>query len=155
MIQQDNVIVVAEVAEDRVAPLRTLLATMTLPGFPGAADPANPLLPFGAFDTIHYARLVVLADHTLADRAPYPQLPRVEPTYLCLMVDCDGDATALLERMARECSGLRQIFEFCVDFNANADLERWLKRASRPGLGLLRQLGRAQRRPGAGRGAPA
>jgi hypothetical protein len=98
-----------------------------LPGFPGAADPANALLPFGAFDTIHYARFVLLADNTLADRVPYPQLPRTEPTYLCLMVDCDGDATALLARMARDCPGLRQIFNFCADFNANADLERWLK----------------------------
>ncbi len=127
MIPQDNVIVVAEVVEERVAPLRALLASMTLSGFPGAADPANALLPFGAFDTIHYARFVLLADNTLADRWPYPQLPRSEPTYLCLMVDCDGDATALLERMARECPGLRQIFAFCADFDANADLERWLK----------------------------
>ncbi|MFY9971153.1 MAG: hypothetical protein WAK41_17285, partial [Roseiarcus sp.] len=118
MIPQDNVIVVAEVVEERVAPLRALLASMTLSGFPGAADPANALLPFGAFDTIHYARFVLLADNTLADRWPYPQLPRAEPTYLCLMVDCDGDATALLERMARECPGLRQIFAFCADFDA-------------------------------------
>ncbi|MGA7195546.1 MAG: hypothetical protein WBY97_00510, partial [Roseiarcus sp.] len=72
MIPQDNVIVVAEVVEERVAPLRALLASMTLSGFPGAADPANALLPFGAFDTIHYARFVLLADNTLADRWPYP-----------------------------------------------------------------------------------
>jgi hypothetical protein len=127
MIPQDNFIVIAEVAETRVAPLRALLSTMTLPGVPGAADPANSLLPFGAFDTIHFARLVVLADHTLADRAPYPQLPRSEPTYLCLVVDCDGDATGLLERMATECSDLRQIFEFCTDFDTNVRLEGWLK----------------------------
>ena len=57
---------------DRVEGLRALLATMTLPGFPGAADPANALVPFGAFDTIHFARFVVLEDNTLGDRAPYP-----------------------------------------------------------------------------------
>ncbi len=127
MIPQDNFIVAAEVAQDRVAPLRALLATMTLPGVTGAADPINALAPFGAFDTIHFARFVVLADNTLGDRAPYRQLPRDEPTYLCLMVDCDGDAAALLSRMAREWPALKQIFGFCTDFEANADLGRWLE----------------------------
>jgi hypothetical protein len=68
----------------------------------------------------------VLADNTLADRAPYPQMPRTEPTYLCMMVDCDGDATALLRRMAQSCPGLRQVFSSCADFDANADLEGWM-----------------------------
>ena len=72
MIPQDNFIVIAEVAETRVAPLRELLSTMTLPGIPGTADPANPLVPFGCFETIHFARFVVLADNTLADRADLP-----------------------------------------------------------------------------------
>ena len=126
MIPQDNFVILAEVGPDRVAPLRALLATMTLPGVAGAADPANALAPFGAFDTIHFARFVVLADNTLGDRAAYPRLPREEPTYLCLMVDCDGDATALLLRMAREWPGLKQIFGFCADFDPNTDFERWL-----------------------------
>jgi hypothetical protein len=125
---QDNFIVVAEVLRDRVEALRALLATMTLPGFPGAADPANALLPFGAFNTIHFARLVVLEDNTLSDRAPYPQLPSTEPTYLCLMVDCDGDASTLMAGMAKHCPGLQQIFGFCADFAPGADLERWLTR---------------------------
>ncbi len=127
MIPQDNFVIVAEVATERVQALRALLATMTLPAVPGAADPANALAPFGAIDTIHFARFVVLADNTLGDRAAYPRLPREEPTYLCLMVDCDGDAAALLSRMAREWPGLKQIFGFCADFGANADLERWLE----------------------------
>ena len=126
MVAQDNFIVVAEVREDRVEALRALLATMTLPGFPGVADPANALVPFGAFNTIHFARLVVLEDNTLGDRAPYPRLPRTEPTYLCLMVDCDGDAATLLARMARHCPGLQQIFSFCADFDPAAELERWM-----------------------------
>jgi hypothetical protein len=125
MIPQDNFIVAAVVADDRVAPLRALLATMTLPGVPGAADPANAILPFGNFDTIHFARLVVLEDNALADRAPYAQLPRTEPTYLCLMVDCDDDATLLLKRVAQQCPGLREIFAFCADFHPG-DLEGWM-----------------------------
>jgi len=126
MTPQDNLIIVAAIPDDRVAPLRTLLATMTLPGFAGTANPANAIFPFGEFDTIHFARLVVLEDHTLGDRAPYPQLPKTEPTYFCLMVDCDGDARALMKRIAQQCQSLRQAFGLCADFDANADLERWM-----------------------------
>jgi hypothetical protein len=126
MIPQDRFIVIAEIPEDRVADLRALLATMTLPGAPGAADPANPILPFGDFDTIHFARLVVLEDNTLADRAVYPELPKSEPTWLCLMADCDGDATELLGRVARECPRLAEPFAFARDYSPGADLPRWL-----------------------------
>jgi len=60
MTPQDHLIIVAAVADERVADLRALLATMTLAGFPGMADPANAIFPFGQFDTIHFARFVVL-----------------------------------------------------------------------------------------------
>ena len=127
MSPQDRFIVVAKVLEDRVAALRARLADMTLPGFPGAADPANAICPFGAYDTIHFARLVVLEDNTLGDRAPYPQLPDTEPVWLCFMVDCDGDAGALLRRIAADCPGLREIFANCADWDGGADLARWLE----------------------------
>jgi len=144
MIPQDRFVIVAEVPKDRVGPLRALLATITLPGHPGAADPMNALLPFGAFDTIHFGRFVVLEDNTLGDRAVYPQLPKDEPTYLCFMVDCDGDATALLSRMARECKGLRQIFAFCADYDASADFEDWLKkRRVKPAASYVNWAGRS------------
>jgi hypothetical protein len=126
MIPQDSFIVVAAVPGERVEPLRALLATMTLPGFPGTADPKNPILPFREFDAIHFARLVVLEDHTLADRAPYPELPKEEPTYLCLMVDCDGEATTLMKRISQQCAGLKQVFAFCADFRDTDDLERFM-----------------------------
>jgi len=144
MVPQDRFIVVAEVPKDRVAPLRALLATMTLKGYPGAADPMNALLPFGAFDTIHFGRLVVLEDNTLGDRAVYPQLPKDEPTYLCFMADCDGDATALLSGIARECAGLKQVFAFCADFDASADFEGWLNaRRVTPAASYVNWLGRS------------
>jgi len=144
MIPQDRFIVVAEVPKDRVAALRALLATMTLPGYPGAADPMNPLLPFGAFDTIHFGRLVVLEDNTLIDRAVYPDLPQDEPTYLCFMADCDGDATALLSRMGRECAGLKQIFAFCAGYDANTDFETWLNaRRVKPSASYVNWAGRS------------
>ena len=126
MTPQDHLIVVSAVAADRVADLRAFLATLTLPGLPGAADPANPILPFGRFNSIHFARLIVLEDNTLGDRAVYLNLPKSEPVYLGLMIDCDGDADELLRRIAKDCPGLRRAFEFCVDFAADADLERWM-----------------------------
>jgi hypothetical protein len=126
MTPQDHLIVVSAVRNERVADLRAFLATMTLPGFPGAADPVNAIFPFGRFETIHFARLVVLEDRTLGDRAVYPELPKTELAYLCLMIDCDGEATELMKRIARECPGLRQAFASCADFGADADLERWM-----------------------------
>jgi hypothetical protein len=144
MIPQDSFIVVAKVPPARVASLRALLAKMNLSGLTGAADPANALVPFGTFDTIHFARLVVLADKTLSDRAAYPQLPRNEPTYLCFIVDCDGDADALLSRMADDCPGLAQIFSACEDFDPTGDLKHWLRaHRVRPSASYVNWVGRS------------
>jgi hypothetical protein len=118
MIPQENIVVIAPIRPDRIAELRTLLATMNLHGKTGFADPDNELVPFGAFDTIHFARFVVLADNTLADRAFYPELPTdTPPTYLCFMVDCDGDAGALMEHIGQRAEGgLRKILGHCEGF---------------------------------------
>jgi hypothetical protein len=127
MIPQDSFTVVAKIRADRIDALRTLLATMNYAGCEGFADPVNALVPFGSFETIHFARFVVLADNTLADRAAFPQLPRDEPTYLCFMADCDGDADELLTLIAQRAGGLRKIFEHCEDFADGADLLGWLR----------------------------
>jgi hypothetical protein len=143
MIPQDNFTVVARVPRESVAGLRELLATMNFPGRAGTANPHNTLIPFGKFDTIHFARLVILADNTLSDRAQYPQLPLNEPIYLCFMVDCDGDAGALLSRMAKECADLPRIFANCENFNANGDFEQWLRaHRVRPSASYVNWLGR-------------
>src|ERR1700727_1432863 len=126
MTPQDHLILIAAVPDDRVVDLRAFLATLTLPGLPGAGAPANMILPFGQFDTIHFARLLVLEDNTLGDRAVYPDLPKTEPIYLCLMIDCDGEATELMAGVARECPALTQAFAFCADFQAGGDLEHWM-----------------------------
>lgn len=128
MIPQDSFTVVAKIRTDpdRIGDLRKLLAAMNHAGCAGFADPANPLVPFGSFETIHFARFVVLADNSLADRSYY-KLPPDEPTYLCLMVDCDGDADELLARMAREIAGLRTIFEHCEGCDEATDMLGWLR----------------------------
>jgi hypothetical protein len=126
MIPQDSFIVIAKIRSDRIGDLRSLLTTMNFANRTGFADPANHLVPFRDFKTIHFARFVVLADNTLGDRAFYPQLPRDEPTYLCFMVDCDGAADELLAQMAEKAGGLRKIFGLCEGYDDTADLFGWL-----------------------------
>lgn len=117
--------VVAPLAADREAGLRELLGTMNLE--PGIADPGNALVPFGAFERLHFARLVVLNDATLADFEAHG-LPRPRlPTYLVFMGDCDGSARVCLAELAqRTGDGLRRIFSHCEGFDENADLPAWM-----------------------------
>jgi hypothetical protein len=144
MVPQDSFIILAKIDPVRVGGLKALLATMTLPERTGFANPANPLVPFGAFATIHFARFVTLADNTLADRAAYPELPREESTYLCFMADCDGSADELLARMAREAGGLREIFGYCEGFGEGTDLLRWmLAHRVRPSASYVNWVGRS------------
>ena len=100
---------------------------------PGFADPNNELVPFGSFDRLHFARLVVLEDATLEDITAYG-LPRPDPpTYLAFMGDCDGAAHEMLAQMVqRAATGLRRIFQHCADFEPQADLLQWLLAHDRP-----------------------
>jgi hypothetical protein len=146
MIPPDRVVIIAPVKPDRVDPLRALLATMNHPRLTGMADPMNKLIPFGCFNNIHFARFVVLDDHTLADRhAAYPDLPSTEPLYLCFMADCDGSADELLTRLANEAGpGLRKIFAHCENFDKSGDLLRWLRaHRTRPITSYVNWVGRS------------
>jgi hypothetical protein len=128
MIPQDRFFIVAKVPDSNVDGLRSFLKTMTFPEQTGFADPANPLVPFGEFETIHFARFAVLADNSLKDREGYyPPSRFEEPTYLCFMADCDGDADELLARIAQKADGLRKIFSYCEDFVETGDLLGWLR----------------------------
>jgi hypothetical protein len=128
MIPQDRFIIVAKVPDHNVEGLRSLLKSMTFPEQTGFADPTNPLVPFGEFETIHFARFAVLADNTLKDgEGYYPPSGFEEPTYLCFMADCDGDADELLARVAQKADGLRKIFRYCEGFVETGDLLGWLR----------------------------
>lgn len=123
--------VVAAIAPGREAGLRKLLAAMNLE--PGVVDPANPVLPFGAFANLHFARFAVLGDATMADLEVFG-LPRPKlPTYLLFMGDCDGSAEAqLTELVQRAGEGLRRIFSHCRGFDLRDDLLEWLMEHDRP-----------------------
>jgi hypothetical protein len=123
--------VIAPLSSARTHSLNELLATMT--SLPGLADPANMLIPFGQFDRLHFARLVVLEDATLSDIEAYDMRPPKLPTYLAFMGDCDGPAREFLADLARRASaGLRQIFSHCEDFTPEADLLAWMQAHDRP-----------------------
>ena len=111
--------------------LRELLATMN--SKPGMADPANPILPFGQFERLHFARLAVLDDPTVGDieahGVPRPDLP----VYLALTGSCDGPADRCIADLARDAgTGLRRIFAHCDDFDAQGDLATWMRAHQRP-----------------------
>ncbi|WP_295950810.1 hypothetical protein [Rhodoferax sp.] len=131
MLPQSHFMVVAPLAAGREADLRALLASMNTQ--PGTANPHNPLLPFGLFTQLHFARFVLLDDALQADLTtlglPRPRLP----TYLAFMGDCDGSARACLDLMAQSAGqGLSRIFAHCEGFAQGKDLTAWMLAHDRP-----------------------
>jgi hypothetical protein len=123
--------IVAPLATGREAGLRALLETMNLN--PGIADPANTVLPFGAFERLHFARLFLLDDALQADLQAHG-LPRPHlPTCLAFVGDCDGSARIMLAELAQHASdGLRRIFSHCEGFVDTGSLLAWMLAHDRP-----------------------
>ena len=123
--------VVAPLRQGSEPGLRALLSSMN--ASPGMADPQGELLPFGAFEQLHFARLVLLDDELQADLAAHGLPPPRLPTCLAFLGDCDGPAhrflTALVQRAG---DGLRRIFAHCEGFSPGADLLAWLLAHDRP-----------------------
>ncbi len=134
MTPQSAFTVVVPIEPGRAGELGDLLASMN--STPGTADPHNALVPFGAFETLHFARFVVLDDRTTGDIAAYEPPPPL-PTFLAFLGDCDGSADALLAELAsRAQPGLRRIFGCCQGFSEGTDLLEFLKAHNRPPAAL-------------------
>src|SRR5437660_2541432 len=120
MTPQGNFLLMAPVLPGREYELRRLLSSMNLS--PGIVDPQNALIPFGRFDRLHFARLVILTDPTASDIAVYgAPVPDLPPT-LAFFGDCDGSGDRFLEDLADLAApGLRQVFGFCEGFSPTAD----------------------------------
>src|SRR5471032_2462571 len=138
--------VVATIVPAREAGLRELLQSMNTQ--PGIADPMNPVLPFSAVETLHYARLVVVDDAMQADLRICDVSPARLPTYLVLMGDCDGTRADCLAAIARVAEpGLRRLFGHCEGFEDGADLLAWMRSHDRPvAVNFICRLGRTVRR---------
>src|SRR5947209_11550445 len=99
MTPQDHFMVVAPVAAGREQALGELLRSMN--AAPGMADPGNTIVPFAAFERLHFVRFVLLDDALQADLEAYG-VPRPHlPTVLAFLGDCDGPAEAALADLAQ------------------------------------------------------
>ena len=103
-----------------------MLASMTERS--GMANPNSPIVPFGSFEEIHYARFVILDDQTLDDFAAFGKSIPSYPVALALAVDCDGSAEDCLAHLVRDAGdGLHQIFSHCEGYASKSDLQVWMK----------------------------
>ena len=131
MTPQSTFMVVAPIDPRREQELRGLLASMN--NAPGRVNAANALIPFGEFDTLHFARLVILDDKTLEDVRVYDLPVRACPLYLAFLGDFDGDVNAFLGKLVKRAGkGLRSIFSCCEGFTGDTDLVAWMKQHETP-----------------------
>ena len=102
---------------------------------PGQVDPNNALLPFAEFETLHFARFIILDDKTTEDIRVYGLTPRTYPLYLAFLGDVDGDANAFLGKLIKRAgNGLRKIFSCCQGFAPDTDLLDWMKQHDAPAI---------------------
>ena len=133
MTPQSNFMVLAAITPQRESELRRLLASMN--DAPGRVNPNNALVPFVKFETLHFARLLILDDKTTGDARVYGLPLRHFPLYLAFLGDMDGEEDGFLDELARRASaGLRSIFACCEGFTADTDLVEWMKRHRSPSI---------------------
>jgi hypothetical protein len=127
MTPQANFMVLAPIDPKREMELRQLLDSMNRA--PGRADPDNDVIPFAEFETLHFARLIILDDKTTEDIRVYGLAPRSYPLYLAFLGDIDGDLNAFLGKLIRRAGkGLGRIFSCCEGFTSDTDLLAWMRR---------------------------
>jgi hypothetical protein len=143
---QATFMIVAAIDPAREAELRGLLASMN--DSPGRVNADNALIPFGEFDTLHFARFVVLEDKTLEDVRAYGLPVRTYPLYLAFLGDIDGDRNDFLGKLVKRAGkGLRSVFACCEGFAGDTDLLAWMKDNETPSIAAYVNLrGRTVRR---------
>ena len=132
MTPQANFMILAPIKQGREEELSQLLESMN--DAPGQLNVNNPLIPFAQFDTLHFARLLILKDNTLNDVRAYGGVPVPNyPLYLAFLGDIDGDADRFFDELIRRAGdGLSKIFSFCDGFEPKTELVRWMKTHSIP-----------------------
>src|SRR5882757_343220 len=126
MTPQGTFMILAPIVPSRETELRGLLNSMN--EATGCVNRNNPLVPFAQFDTLHFARLVILDDKTVEDLRIYGLPVRTHPQYLAFLADIDGEEEAFLDELVRRApDGLRAIFSCCHGFAPDTDLTAWMK----------------------------
>lgn len=127
MTPQANFMILAAINPAREAELRQLLASMN--EAPGQVNANNALLPFTRFNTLHFARLIILEDKTVNDVRVYGGGPApIYPLHLALVGDIDGDLNDFFQQLVNVAgTGLGAIFSCCTGFTARTDLLDWMK----------------------------
>src|SRR5436190_7631933 len=135
MTPQSTFMVLAPIDPKRETELRQLLDSMNRA--PGRVNSDNELIPFTEFDTLHFARFIILDDKTTEDVRVYGLAPRQYPLYLAFLGDVDGDANAFLGKLSkRDGKGLGKIFSCCQGFAADTDLSGWMKQHDAPAIAV-------------------
>jgi hypothetical protein len=133
MTPQANFMVLAPIDPKREMELRQLLDSMNRA--PGRVDPDNDVIPFAEFETLHFARLIILDDKTTEDIRVYGLAPRSYPLYLAFLGDIDGDVNAFLGKLIKRAGkGLGRIFSCCEGFTSDTDLLAWMRRHNAPAI---------------------
>src|SRR6516225_11101450 len=126
MTPQGTFMILAPIVPSRETELRGLLNSMN--ETTGRVNRNNPLIPFAQFDTLHFARLVILDDQTVGDLRIYGLPVRHHPLYLAFLADIDGEEETFLNELVRRApDGLRAIFSCCHGFASDTDLMAWME----------------------------
>jgi hypothetical protein len=125
--------VLAPIIPSREKELRGLLDSMN--EGPGRVNANNGLIPFAKFDSLHFARLLILDDKTTGDVRLYGLRPDRYPLYLVFLGDMDSDENDFLKDLVKVApDGLRKLFSCCEGFGDKSDLLRWMKENRRPSI---------------------
>ncbi len=147
MTPQSHFMIVAPIDRAREAELRALLASMN--ESPGRVKADNALVPFAQFETLHFARFVIMDDKdTRGDARAHGMPVRDYPTYLAFLGDIDGERDGFLDALAQRAgTGLRAIFSCCEGFGDDTDVAEWMKRRNtKPIAAYVNWRGRTVRR---------
>src|SRR5260370_35576455 len=99
MTPQASFMILAAIDPQREVQLRQLLASMN--HAPGRVNPNHSLIPFEQFDTLHFARLLIVDDKTIDEIRAYGLTPSTYPLYLTFLGDIDGERDPLLRNLSR------------------------------------------------------
>src|SRR6476660_5736946 len=136
MTPQANFMILAPIRQGGEEELCQLLESMN--DRPGQLNVNNPLIPFTQFDTLHFARLIILKDNSVNDVRAYGGVPVPNyPLYLAFLGDIDGDADRFFDELVSHAGdGLRKIFSFCDGFEPTTELVRWMKAHNAPAIAV-------------------